>query len=50
MFEHIKIKMMKGYLFLEYPACSTCRKAKKSGWMNKSELHGSAYRGRTPDM
>ena len=25
MFEHIKIKMMKEYLFLEYPACSTCR-------------------------
>ena len=36
MFEHIKIKMMKGYLFLEYPACSTCRKAKK--WLDEQKV------------
>ena len=32
MFENVKIKIMKGYLFLEYPACGTCRKAKK--WLD----------------
>ena len=37
MFEHIKIKMMKGYLFLEYPACSTCRKAKK--WLDEQKVN-----------
>ena len=37
MFEHIKIKMMKEYLFLEYPACSTCRKAKK--WLDEQKVN-----------
>ncbi|HJF69670.1 MAG TPA: arsenate reductase family protein [Butyricimonas virosa] len=27
---------MKGYLFLEYPACSTCRKAKK--WLDEQKV------------
>ena len=28
---------MKGYLFLEYPACSTCRKAKK--WLDEQKVN-----------
>ena len=36
MFENVKIKMMKGYLFLEYPACGTCRKAKK--WLDEQKV------------
>ena len=29
--------MMKGYLFLEYPACGTCRKAKK--WLDGQKVN-----------
>ena len=37
MFENVKIEMMKEYLFLEYPACSTCRKAKK--WLDEQRVN-----------
>ena len=37
MFENVKVKMMKGYLFLEYPACGTCRKAKK--WLDGQKVN-----------
>ena len=33
MFENVKIEIMKECLFLEYPACGTCRKARK--WLDE---------------
>lgn len=34
MLENVEIEKMKTYLFIEYPACGTCHKAKK-WWSNK---------------
>lgn len=36
MSEDVKITIMKKYLFLEYPACGTCRKAKK--WLEEQGI------------
>ena len=36
MFENVEIGKMKAYLFIEYPACGTCRKAKK--WLDEQGI------------
>ena len=41
MFQNVKIEIMKECLFLEYPACGTCRKARK--WLDE---HGVCYADR----
>ena len=36
MFENVETGKMKVYLFIEYPACGTCRKAKK--WLDEQGI------------
>ena len=49
MFENVKIKIMKGYLFFGVPGVWYLPEDEK--WLDeqKGGLHESAYRGRTPD-